>query len=172
MHPEAYRAIRRMAADLDLSAARVLEIGSYDVNGSPRPIFTGCAEYVGVDLRPGTGVDMVADITEWETAVPFDVVVCAEMLEHVADQQAVIDAAAQLLQPGGVLIITAAGYGRAPHNIDGGHDDLRGEPYQNITKARMAEMLDGWDEVEITTGKGDIYARAVNADSTIHPASS
>lgn len=36
-----------------VDALRVLEIGSYDVNGSVREIFGGCSEYVGVDLREG-----------------------------------------------------------------------------------------------------------------------
>lgn len=167
MHRAAYEAIRRMASDIDLSSARVLEIGSYDVNGSPRAIFASCAEYTGVDMRSGKGVDIVADITLWETVDKFDVIVCAEVLEHVPDQQAVIDAAARRLAPDGVLIVTAAGHGRASHNIDGGHN-LRGEPYHNITKARMTELLAGWGDIEITTNPGDIYARATYANSTVH----
>jgi len=41
----------------------VLEVGSYDVNGSVRPIFSDrerFPHYTGVDMRAGPGVDRVA----------------------------------------------------------------------------------------------------------------
>jgi len=41
----------------------VVEFGSYDVNGSLRPIFQGC-EYVGLDLEAGKGVDVVVSSGE------------------------------------------------------------------------------------------------------------
>ena len=40
------------------TGTRVLEVGSLDINGSVRPIFTDC-EYVGLDLGPGPGVDVI-----------------------------------------------------------------------------------------------------------------
>ena len=39
---------------------KVLEIGSYDVNGSVRSNFKHVQEYVGVDLIPGPSVDVVS----------------------------------------------------------------------------------------------------------------
>jgi hypothetical protein len=39
--------------------AKVLEVGSLDINGSIRPFFENC-DYLGVDLGEGRGVDMVA----------------------------------------------------------------------------------------------------------------
>jgi hypothetical protein len=43
-----------------ISGAKVLEIGSYDVNGSLRSLFAKAGEYTGVDLKEGPGVDLVA----------------------------------------------------------------------------------------------------------------
>jgi len=39
-------------------------------------------------------------------AAQFDIVTCLEMLEHVPDPAAIIDAAARLLKPGGCLVLS------------------------------------------------------------------
>ena len=38
-------------------SARVLEVGSLDINGSVRELFEKC-DYTGVDLQMGPGVDL------------------------------------------------------------------------------------------------------------------
>jgi len=40
------------------TAARTLEIGSLDINGSVRQFFDG-GSYIGLDVAPGHGVDIV-----------------------------------------------------------------------------------------------------------------
>ena len=67
---------------------RVVEVGSYDVNGSVRPIVEsyGPASYIGVDIRNGPGVDMIADVTV-DPLPRADLVISCEMLEHVEDWQ-------------------------------------------------------------------------------------
>ena len=57
----------------------VLEIGSYDVNGSIRSLFD-TEHYVGVDLVAGPGVDVVADgqSVDYPDAT-FDVVLSCEV---------------------------------------------------------------------------------------------
>jgi hypothetical protein len=60
----------------------VVEFGSYDVNGSLRPIFRGC-EYIGIDLTEGKGVDVVCSGEQ----TPFsddsvDVVLSSSNFEH------------------------------------------------------------------------------------------
>jgi hypothetical protein len=42
-----------------IEGARVLEMGSYNVNGSVRDMFALAGRYVGVDLVEGPGVDLV-----------------------------------------------------------------------------------------------------------------
>ena len=63
--------------------ARVLEIGSYSINGTIRPIFRNC-DYTGLDWRPGPYVDIVSLAHEfkWDKTAPFDAIVSASMLEH------------------------------------------------------------------------------------------
>ena len=61
---------------------KVLEVGSLNLNGSIRSFFEQCS-YLGVDVGPGPGVDMVAkgeDLTF--DANQFDVVCSTECFEH------------------------------------------------------------------------------------------
>ena len=69
-----------------LRPLRVVEIGSYDVNGSIRGVVSSSveiSEYVGVDLIPGPGVDIVCSGHELDLPdASFDVTLSAECLEH------------------------------------------------------------------------------------------
>lgn len=66
------------------AAGNVLEIGSLNVNGSVRECFSDAHQYIGIDARPGPGVDEVANAHEigGMFAAPFNTIVCMEMLEH------------------------------------------------------------------------------------------
>lgn len=67
----------------------VLEVGACDVSGSIRPIISeafGPAEYIGVDIVPGPGVDKVCaaeDLVAVFGEDRFDCVISTEMLEHL-----------------------------------------------------------------------------------------
>ena len=108
MHTSVHRWVESKVAEHDLAAKSTLEVGSYDVNGTVRPFFTG--SYVGVDMREGPGVDKVAMASD----LPFDdgtfeVVVCTEMLEHDRSFWLSIEEMARVLAPGGMLILTSRG---------------------------------------------------------------
>lgn len=85
MHNTAFR-IGCLAMDIytDLEAARILEIGACDVNGSLRQHALPTTDYVGIDLEDGPGVDIVI---EPGALLPveddsFDLVVASSVLEH------------------------------------------------------------------------------------------
>lgn len=172
MHSEAFAAVRRLVSGIDLTRAKVLEVGSYDVNGSVRPLLEdlGATTYIGLDLREGPGVDEVGDAATWsggkrpESTPPFDLVVSTEALEHARKPEAIIANLATLLRPGGWLILTAAGPGRAPHSCDGEPVVPRGEHYANIDPDALGRWLEagGWVEVLVHANPlaGDVYARA------------
>ena len=97
---------------------RCLEIGSYNVAGTPagdirRMIADWGLEYVGADIAAGPGVDVVADFTsaadvgakfagrQWDTIVMFNVI------EHVFDPIVLLDVVTGLLAPGGALLISS-----------------------------------------------------------------
>jgi hypothetical protein len=45
-------------------SSRVLEVGSHDVYGTIRSCFGSVGDYVGIDLSPGPGVDLVLSAHE------------------------------------------------------------------------------------------------------------
>lgn len=99
----------------------VLEIGSYNVNGSVRELFsakTRFQDYVGMDMRAGAGVDYVCstEYPEIEWAHPnvqrcgafskFSVIVSTEMLEHDRYFWKTLDSCSKVLSEGGHIVIT------------------------------------------------------------------
>lgn len=143
---------------------RVVEFGSYDVNGSVRDLFHGLP-YTGVDVRSGKGVDVVGDAAEWGEDGCCEVVVSTEVLEHAENAAALVANAFRLLVAGGVFIVTAAGPGRNPHGNDGGA--VGDEFYRNIEPGELAEWLDeaGFSdyEIDVTPDGQDIRVTARKA---------
>lgn len=111
MHQSVMDWVGGVAAGLVLDpAAVILEVGSFDVNGSVRPIFAGY-RYLGVDVRPGRGVDRVVHWSDdYRRLGPFDVVVCTEVLEHANHPWQLVDHMGAALAPGGHLILTCRGF--------------------------------------------------------------
>jgi hypothetical protein len=95
----------------DFKDKRIIEVGSYNVNGSPRELIMSCkpACYVGVDRRPGPGVDIVVDasipVKTIEEADKFDVVICLNTLEHCDKWQGLFCNLKYLTRTSGGLII-------------------------------------------------------------------
>ena len=98
----------------------VLECGSYNVNGSVRDLFAAVGhptEYIGLDWRPGPGVDVVSLVHEYQPGRHFDTVISTEMLEHDPHWRASVARMIELVKPGGWLIITCAAPGRGEHEM-------------------------------------------------------
>jgi hypothetical protein len=85
---------------------RVLDIGSLDVNGSNRVLFRKC-EYIGVDVIPGKGVDVVSIAHEYEPDKPFDVVLSTNALEHDIHYKKTLKKMIEVLNSGGLMFISA-----------------------------------------------------------------
>lgn len=162
MHQQAYDWVRFVTSRA-VPPRRVVELGGRDVNGSARPLFAA-AEYVGVDVAPGPGADVVADAADWPgDGRPFDAAVCCEVLEHTPRGREVCANAARLLRPGGLFIVTAASPSRKPHSaVDGG--PLRpGEWYRGVGEAELLDWLGpfGFTLIDGDDFSGDVYALAV-----------
>lgn len=104
----------------DIQRKRVLEIGSYDVNGSIRSLVESLSpsEYMGVDLQEGPGVDLVCSAEELLNCFPlesFDVVISTEMIEHVKDWKKVISNIKNVCKKGGIILLTTRSYGFPYH---------------------------------------------------------
>lgn len=137
MHPTVLEFTDRVVSEHGMNTwgARVLIVGSLDVNGSVRPYFGKC-KIVGIDLSEGEGVDYVMDAHQllgpqnlwtlfgdgWSqpTGHTFDVVACTEMLEHDDEFWTTLHNIGELLRPGGYLILTARGARRGKEGVQHG----------------------------------------------------
>ena len=98
-----------------LAPLRTLELGSLDVNGSVRTLFSG--EYVGIDHAHGPGVDQVMDSNRLDFPdASFDTVVSTSMLEHDQAFWRTLPEVARVLRPGGKFILTTVTTGFPVHN--------------------------------------------------------
>lgn len=113
-----------------IRGADVLDVGSYDVNGSWRGLAMrySPASYVGVDFRMGPGVDRVANAEELPALFPdgFDVVFSTEVLEHAERWREALTGMWSVVRPRGVLMVTCRGPGFAKHDFP--HDYWRFTP--------------------------------------------
>jgi SAM-dependent methyltransferase len=96
---------------------RVLELGSFNVNGTVRDVFHSFEEYIGVDERHGPCVDVRCCASEVAALVPgeFDIVISASMLEHDSNWQQTLDAAISKLKAHGLLLLSWGGALNDPH---------------------------------------------------------
>lgn len=164
MHPHAFWFLRSQIIDRGLrDCDRVLDLGGRDVNGTVHSMFNKVRT---VDIRPGEGVDIVADAADWVPDDQYEVVLCTEVLEHTPTWQRIIRTAQAALEPGGTLLCTCASRSRPPHSaIDGG--PLReGEWYRNVSPAELYGELRNWSDCEVIAADGvfgddDLYAWAV-----------
>jgi SAM-dependent methyltransferase len=111
MHDESLRLMDRMLdRPLVPPGATLLDVGSYDVNGSYRAIVERRGwSYTGLDVRPGPNVDMVSaepDHFPFQDET-FDVVICGNMLHNVARPWLLVREMARVLMIGGLIAIVA-----------------------------------------------------------------
>lgn len=117
-HPEQvgfFTAVAQANASL-IDGAAVLEVGSYDVNGSIRNVFSAASNYVGVDLDHGPGVDVVA--YGHELNYPdgsYDITISGECFEHDPYWRETFQNMVRMTRPGGLVAFTCASRGRAEH---------------------------------------------------------
>lgn len=122
-----------------------------DLGAQTGPYAAHFPRRVAVDIKSGPGVQVVGDALALPFAeASFDVVLCTEMLEHVAEPQRAIDEMQRVLRPGGVLLLTT----RFLFPIhDAPHD------YFRYTKYGLRHLLRRFDIVELreeTTAVGSL----------------
>ena len=133
--------------------ARVLEVGSLDINGSVRDLFEAC-EYTGVDLQPGPGVDLACP--GHLLALPtghFDTVISAECFEHNPFWRETLANMLRMTRPGGLLLVSCATTGRKEHGTTRTNPDAspftvqeKWDYYRNLSGSDLERgvNLAGW----------------------------
>ena len=116
MHMSCIMFIAKNITHEEICGKKVLELGSRDVNGSPRYVLQLLkpSEYIGVDIQKGKGVDEVCSVDDivgkfGENA--FDIVVSTELLEHVQDWKTAVSNLKKVSKPNGLLFITTRSKG-------------------------------------------------------------
>jgi SAM-dependent methyltransferase len=95
------------------SDGKIVDLGAMNVNGSYRELLPADAQYVGVDLEEGPGVDVVlSDVYR----LPFDdgsvdLVLSGQMLEHCGQFWRVFSEIHRVLRPGGRAYLIAPSTG-------------------------------------------------------------
>lgn len=108
MHKESYQLMGGMLKRCKLPTANVLDVGSYDVNGTFRDLITARGwHYTGLDQVDGPNVDVVAtDPFHFPFGdATFDVVISGSTMEHVTSFWRWIPELVRVLKPGGYLAI-------------------------------------------------------------------
>lgn len=144
---------------------QVLEYGGRNINGSVRGLFNSAVTYTSIDIVLGPGVDKLGDAATYLSPTPVDTVVCCEVLEHSNKWADIVKAAGRVLDPvTGVLILTCATIGRAPHSSVDGAQVREGEYYGNVQPLELTAILDmaGFEEHETTVleQEGDLQVIA------------
>lgn len=115
-HSQQLEALSIIKSSIELSKGyKVLEIGSYDVNGSVRSIFDS-VDYTGVDLVVGPGVDVVqsghlVDLKKNR----YNLVISSECFEHNPYWNETLSNMISHIEDGGYIIVTCAIEGRLEH---------------------------------------------------------
>jgi SAM-dependent methyltransferase len=132
-----------------VEGASVLEIGSYDVNGSVRKVFAAAGRYLGVDLVAGPGVDLVGFGHELDHRDgSYDVVISGECFEHDPHWRETFSNMVRMTRPGGLLAFSCASRGRPEHwttrtnkALSPGTQAVGMDYYRNLDEGDFAETL-------------------------------
>ena len=107
------------------NGAKVLDIGSLDINGGAREWLPPSISYLGVDLELGPNVDIAcpAQLLDLQSH-EFELVVASELFEHTPFWREIFAQMCRMTKPGGMVIFTCATTGRLEHGTtrsDGGY---------------------------------------------------
>lgn len=137
MHGSVLAYLRAKATKNEICGKDVLEVGSYNVNGTPRDVLLPHLprKYLGIDQEAGPCVDKVVNADNLVAEIgkdSFDVVVSTEMLEHARDWRAAVNSMKAVVKPGGLLFITTRGPGFPFHGFPEDHWRYTPKDFANI----------------------------------------
>ncbi|MCO6400009.1 MAG: methyltransferase domain-containing protein, partial [Verrucomicrobia bacterium] len=138
---------------------RVLDVGSYDVNGSYKHLFGDPKyHYTGLDMAEGPNVDIVLrNPYDWHSieSDSFDVVISGQAFEHIEFFWKIMEEMTRVLKKGGLLCLIAPnGFPEHRYPVDCYRFFTDGmlalaryvsiEPLHAHTNCAPSEKADGW----------------------------
>jgi SAM-dependent methyltransferase len=128
---------------------KVLEVGSNDINGTVRGLFSDC-DYIGIDVAAGSGVDVVAQGQEFNAPDnSFDTVISCECFEHNPYWQDTLKNMLRICRPSGLVLISCASTGRPEHGTARTNHyssqltmDIGWDYYRNLTENNLRQAID------------------------------
>lgn len=150
-HPQQLQFIKSIVSSLPkgAEAIKVIEIGSYDVNGSVRQFFAN-SDYLGVDLTEGPGVDLVCEgnkVSHPDNT--YDISISCECFEHNPNWADTFLNMYRMTKQGGIVIFTCATTGRPEHgttrtspHASPGTQSVNWDYYQNLTQENFEALGD------------------------------
>jgi len=97
------------------SNKKVLEVGSLNINGSIRSLFTNC-DYLGIDVGLGKDVDLVCEGQNLDHPnETYDTVCSCECFEHNPYWVETFNNMYRMTKSGGLVFMTCATTGRQEH---------------------------------------------------------
>lgn len=169
-----------------LSNAVILEIGSYNVNGTVRNLFGQAKEYIGADLTPGPGVDVVKSGHELDYPDGyFTLTLSCECFEHNPYWLETFRNMIRMTRRGGIVAFTCATTGRVEHgtrrsdsSMSPGTSATGIDYYRNLiprdfeNKLRLEDYFSAW-KFFVNNSSYDLYfigIRKGGADKAYDPA--
>jgi len=149
MHSEIMEFLGRAFRDSGAASGRsVVEFGSFNINGSAREVFGVLPHYVGVDWRPGPGVDVVSLAHDYKRAadVPaHDVGLSCQCLEHDPYWDSTLRTLFRAVTTDhdgpAWIVVTCAGPGYPVHELETA-PVIDGVPYyRNVSTDEIVEVL-------------------------------
>ncbi len=129
-------------------SSKILEIGSYNVNGTVKYFFNNC-EYLGLDVFPGYCVDVVCSGHLYDAPDnTFDCIISCECFEHNPYWKETFQNMIRMVKPQGLILFTCATTGRPEHgtrrtspteSLTTNIDDMQ-DYYLNLTEEDFSEF--------------------------------
>jgi SAM-dependent methyltransferase len=125
----------------------ILEIGSYNVNGTIRDIFVN-QKYIGVDVKKGPCVDIVYDGQNLDIKDKFDLSISCECFEHNPFYLENFKKMIELTKNDGVVVFTCASLFRKEHgttrttSADSPGSMEKWDYYKNLFKKDFEKKID------------------------------
>jgi SAM-dependent methyltransferase len=132
--------------ELDLKPKRVVDLGSREQKNrsGARDLFPD-SQFVGVDIRDGLNVDVIADAYHLDKRFApgrFDAVLCLHLLEHIARPWLVLKQVDYVLVDLGLLYVSVPTIGYPIHNAPG--------DYWRPTEQAVREVImDGYEVLSL-----------------------